>query len=285
VETIPITLADLILSLVVVAATVFSARNLPGFLEVTLLRYFPIDFGARQAYAILTRYALVASGILIAFSIVGLKWSSIQWLVAALSVGLGFGLQEIVANFISGLIVLFERPFRVGDTVTIGDVSGTVSQIRIRATTVLDWDRRELIVPNKDFITGRLINWSLSDPIIRVKIPVGIAYGSDTDLAEELLNKAARENRLVLTDPAPSAIFTGFGDNSLNFTLRVFIDSIDHWFTVIHQLHRVIDREFRKAGIVISFPQRDVHLDTGGPLEVRVVSETGKSDGKGKEGV
>jgi potassium efflux system protein len=279
-ETVPITLADLILALAVAVATIFSARNLPGFLEVTLLSYFPIDFGARKAYATLTRYAIVAAGILVAFGTVGIRWSTIQWLVAALSVGLGFGLQEIVANFISGLIVLFERPFRVGDTVTIGDVSGTVSQIRIRATTIVDWDRRELIVPNKDFITGRLVNWSLSDPIIRLKIPVGIAYGSDTELAERLLMKAARENRLVLADPAPSAIFTEFGDNSLNFTLRVFINSIDHWFTVTHQLNRAIDRAFREAGIVVSFPQRDVHLDTaGGPLEVRVVSEHAKGSG------
>ena len=193
-------------------------------------------------------------------------------MVAALGVGLGFGLQEIVANFISGLIVLFERPFSVGDTVTVGDIHGTVTRIQIRATTILDWDRKELIVPNKEFITGRLINWSLSDSIIRIRIPVGIAYGSDTDLVEQLLLKAAEDSPLVLKSPAPQAVFLSFGDNSLNFELRVFIKGIDDWIPMLHSMNRAIDKEFRQAGITIAFPQRDVHLDATSPLEVRVVS-------------
>ena len=190
-----------------------------------------------------------------------------------MGVGLGFGLQEIVANFICGLIVLFERPFRVGDTVTVGETSGAVSRIRIRATTITDWDRRELIVPNKEFITGKLINWSLSDPILRIKIPVGIAYGSDTDLAEKLLLNAVRGNPLVLKEPEPSAIFAGFADNSLNFEVRGFINNINNWYPMVHTLNRQINSEFKKAGITISFPQRDVHLDTSNPLEIRVVSD------------
>lgn len=191
-----------------------------------------------------------------------------------MGVGLGFGLQEIVANFICGLIVLFERPFRVGDTVTVGETSGTVSRIRIRATTITDWERRELIVPDKEFITGKLINWSLSDPIPRIKIPVGIAYESDTDLAEKLLLDAARENPLVLKEPESSVIFVGFGDNSLNFEVRGFINNINDWNPIVHTLNRQINREFKKAGITISFPQRDVHLDASSPLEIRVVSGT-----------
>ena len=202
----------------------------------------------------------------------GIRWSSLQWLVAALGVGLGFGLQEIVANFVSGLIVLFERPYRVGDFVTVGEVSGTVTRIRIRATTVRDLDRRELIVPNKNFITGELINWSLSDKILRIIVPVGIAYGSNTALAEELLLKVARQNSEVLSEPEPSALFLGFGDNSLNFEMRVFIDDPMKRFNISHQLHRSIDDEFRRAGVVIAFPQRDMHLDQIGPLEVNVFS-------------
>ena len=167
-----------------------------------------------------------------------------------------------------------ERPFRVGDTVTVGETSGTVSRIRIRATTITDWDRRELIVPNKEFITGKLINWSLSDPILRIKIPVGIAYGSDTDLAEKLLLNAVRENPLVLKEPEPTVFFVGFGDNSLNFEIRAFINNINNWYPVVHELNRQINREFKKAGITISFPQRDVHLDASSPLEIRVVSGT-----------
>ncbi len=270
----PITLADVVLSILITVITFISAKNLPGLLEITLLNRLPMDPGARYAFIRISRYAITAIGIILAVNTIGLQWAKLQWLIAALGVGLGFGLQEIVANFICGLIVLFERPFRVGDTVTVGETSGTVSRIRIRATTITDWDRRELIVPNKEFITGKLINWSLSDPILRIKIPVGIAYGSDTDLAEKLLLTAARENPLVLKEPEPSAIFMGFGDNSLNFEVRAFINNINNWYAMVGRLNRRINQEFKKAGITISFPQRDVHLDASNPLEVRVVSAT-----------
>ncbi len=271
-KTFPITLANLMIAIIVAIITIVSARTLPGVLEFILLKQLSMNPGSRHAFSKICSYAITALGVIIAFTTIGFKWSSIHWLVAALGVGLGFGLQEIVANFICGLIVLFERPFGIGDTVTIGDISGTVSRIRIRATTIMDWDRKELIVPNKEFITGRLVNWSHSDPIIRIKVPVGIAYGSDTDLAEKLLLKTARANPMILDTPKPQAVFLGFGDNSLNFELRVFINGIDDWIPMLHQLNRTIDREFRNAGVTISFPQRDVHLDASGPLEVKVVS-------------
>jgi potassium efflux system protein len=272
-KSVPITLANVIMAIIVTVTTIIAGRNLPGLLEVILLNRLPMDPGARYAYSSVSRYAITAIGIIIAFNTIGFKWGNLQWLIAALSVGIGFGLQEIVANFICGLIVLFERPFRVGDTVTIGDISGTVERIRIRATTITDWDRKELIVPNKEFVVGRLINWSLSDKYIRIRIPVGIAYGSDTQLATELLVQAARKNPRVLAEPAANAIFKGFGDNSLNFELRVYIDGIDDWWPMLHDLNVTIDNTFKEAGVTIAFPQRDVHLDATGPLEVRVVSE------------
>ncbi|MCU0595632.1 MAG: mechanosensitive ion channel, partial [Desulfobacterota bacterium] len=281
-QSVPITLAHLVTSLVAVGLTVVAARNLPGVLELLLLNRLTLDAGARYALHALLRYSVTAIGILVAFGALGLRWSSVQWLVAALSVGLGFGLQEIVANFICGLIILFERPFRVGDVVTIGDQTGAVSRIQIRATTITDWDRRELIVPNKEFITGKLINWSLSDPITRVVVPVGVAYGSDTQATEKLLLKIARENLMVLTQPEPSAFFMGFGDNSLNFELRVFVRGLENRLPVTHNLHLAIEREFRKAGINIAFPQRDIHLDTTGPLEVHVVSKPDPSPTSGQ---
>jgi potassium efflux system protein len=281
-QSVPITLAHLVTALVAAGLTVAAARNLPGVLELLLLNRLSLDAGARYAIHTLLRYAITAIGIIVAIGAVGLSWSSIQWLVAALSVGLGFGLQEIVANFVCGLIILFERPFRVGDVVTIGDQTGKVTRIQIRATTVTDWDRRELIVPNKEFITGKLINWSLSDSITRVVIPVGVAYGSDTLETEKLLLKIARENLMVLSQPEPSALFLGFGDNSLNFELRVFVRGLDNRLPVIHHSHLAIEREFRKAGINIAFPQRDIHLDTSGHLELRLVrnpKESGQSQG------
>jgi potassium efflux system protein len=271
-RSVPISMADVLLAILIAVSTFLASRNLPGLLEMTVLRRLPLDFGGRYAFTTLCRYVIIALGVIVAFSYIGINWSSIQWLVAALGVGLGFGLQEIVVNFVCGLIVLFERPFRVGDTVTIGDTTGTVSRIRIRATTIVDWDRKELIVPNKEFITGRLVNWSLSDQVLRIIVPVGIAYGSDTQLAEELLLKAAQDNPKVLKEPKSYVIFKGFGDNSLNFDLRVYINGIDDWIPMLHRLNQTIDREFRQAGIAIAFPQRDMHLDTSKPLEIRVVS-------------
>jgi potassium efflux system protein len=272
-KTVPITLANIIMAVVVAVTAIIAGRNLPGLLEVILLNHLPMNPGARYAYSTVCRYTITAIGIIIVFNTIGIKWANLQWLVAALSVGLGFGLQEIVANFVCGLIVLFERPFRIGDTVTIGDISGTVTRIRIRATTVIDFDRKELIVPNKEFIVGRLINWSLSDSHIRIRIPVGIAYGSDTKLATDLLVQAARKNPHVLSQPAADAVFKGFGDNSLDFELRVYINGIENWWPMQHELNVAIDTAFKDAGVTIAFPQRDVHLDATGPLEVRLVSE------------
>ena len=138
------------------------------------------------------------TGIVVVFTLLGIGWSQVQWLVAAVTVGLGFGLQEIFANFVSGLILLFERPIRIGDTVTVGGVAGNVSRIRTRATTITDWGRKELIIPNKEFVTGQVVNWSLSDQLLRLVIKVGIAYGSDTHLARDILMRVAKANERVL---------------------------------------------------------------------------------------
>ncbi len=253
-----ITLADLLRSLMVALLTLASMRVLPGFFEATLLRR--LGPGERYAYATILKYAIALGGLALAFDALGIGWSSIQWLVAAIGLGLGFGLQEIFANFVSGLIILFERPIRVGDTVTVGEVSGTVSKIQIRATWITAFDRKELIVPNKEFVTGRLINWTLSDSVLRVEIPVGIAYGSDTNRAIEVLEGVARESWRVLNEPAPQVLFLGFGDSSLSFELRVYIRSVANLLPVKHELHMSIDKAFREAGIEIAFPQRDLHL-------------------------
>ena len=167
-------------------------------------------------------------GVVLAFGAIGIGWSKVQWLAAAITVGLGFGLQEIFANFVSGLIILFERPVRVGDMITVGGISGRVARLRIRATTIVDWDRKELIIPNKEFVTGQIINWTLTEQTLRIVIPVGIAYGSDTKLAEETLLRVAHDDPEVLDDPAPSVVFSEFGDSALIFNLRVFIPHIDH---------------------------------------------------------
>ncbi len=257
-----ITIGSVLFALLVAVLSFVSAKNLPGFLEVALLRRLSVDAGSRYAIATIGQYVLVAVGLAIAFRAVGVAWSHVQWLVAALGVGLGFGLQEIFANFVSGVIILLERPIRVGDTVTIGDISGTVTRIRIRATTITDWDQKELVVPNKSFITGQLVNWSLSNPVTRLIVKVGIAYGSDTELALRLMMHAAKEHPRVLEEPEPAVFFVGFGDSALNFEVRVFVKELSNRgrTKIVHDLHLAIDRSFREHGIVIAFPQRDIHI-------------------------
>jgi potassium efflux system protein len=255
-----VTLLDLMTAVVILVVTAIVSKNIPGLLEITILQRMPFEPGGRYATTTILRYTISIVGIVIAFAAIGVTWQKVQWIAAAITVGLGFGLQEIFGNFMSGLIILFERPIRVGDTVTVGDVSGTVTRIRIRATTVTDWDRKELVIPNKEFVTTKITNWSLSDAILRIIVPVGVAYGSDTDKAIQLLLKAAHDCPHVVDDPTPRAHFLGFGDSALNLEMRVFIPNIDHFLAAKHELHEAIDREFRQAGIEIAFPQRDIHV-------------------------
>jgi potassium efflux system protein len=255
-----ITLADLALAAVVLATSVIAAKNIPGLLEMAVLQHLPLDAGARYALATVSRYVITLVGVLVCFGTLGVGWSKVQWLVAGMGVGLGFGLQEIFANFISGLIILFERPVRVGDVVTIDDISGVVSRIRIRATTITDWDRKELIIPNKEFITGRVLNWTLSDKVNRVVINVQVAYGSNTQLATEILARLAKDHPSVLADPPPDVALESLDDGSLKFVLRCFLPNFDNRGTVIHELHMAIHREFRQAGIDLALPQQEVHV-------------------------
>ncbi len=260
-----VTLRDLAVGGLIVWLSLLAAKNLPGLLELLALRHLDLSPGTGYAITTLLKYSLILIGVMIAIGQFGVQWSKLQWLVAALGVGLGFGLQEIVANFVSGLIILFEKPVRIGDTVTLGNVTGTVSRIQIRATTITDWDRKEVIIPNKTFITEQLINWSLSDAITRVVITVGVAYGSDTDLAEQLLLQAAGENARVLDDPAPDAYFRQFADSTLNIDLRVFVSSMADRVPVTDELNKAINRLFNEHDIEIAYPQLDVHLHRAKP--------------------
>lgn len=255
-----VTLANLALSLVIVAMTFIAARNVPGLLAIAVLQHLPIEPAVRYAIDTVSRYLIVVVGLVLAFSALSIGWSKVQWLVAAISVGLGFGLQEIFANFVSGLIILFERPIRVGDVVTIGDTTGVVSRIRIRATTITNWERKELVVPNKEFITGRLLNWTLSDKVNRVQINVGVAYGTDTDRAQALLLEIVRAQPAILDDPPPRVTLEGFGDSTLDFVVRAFLGTIEQRLDVIHELHSEIHRRFQREGIEISFRHLDVHV-------------------------
>ena len=270
-QLVAVTLADIGLALIYAIATVVLMKQLPAVLEIVLLHSTNMTAPGRYTATSMTNYLIVTAGAVLVSLTIGVEWSKLQWLVAALGVGIGFGLQEIVANFISGLIILFERPIRVGDVVTVGDTDGIVTKIRIRATTIRNWDRKELLVPNKEFITGRLLNWSLSDQVTRIVIVVGVAYEADVDRAHELMIEAAEENEYVMEDPNPIVSFEGFGDNALTLLLRAYVDNLDHRLATITALHKAINTKFKQAGISIAFPQRDLHLDTLAPLQVEVV--------------
>jgi len=273
-----ITLSDLALAILIVVITFVLFRNGPGLLEISVLQQLPLDASVRYAITTLVSYAIVMIGTVTACSTIGLQWSQIQWLATALTFGLAFGLQEMFANFVAGLIILLERPIRVGDIVTVDDVTGVVSRIRIRATSITNWDRKEYVVPNKEFITGRLLNWTLSDQVNRIVIDVGLAYGSDTQLARELLLDAANNHPLVLKDPASIASFEGFGDNALNLRLRTFLPSLENRLQAITELHTTIDLSFRRAGLEIAFPQRDLHIRTMAKESVSFVEAVSKGD-------
>lgn len=259
-ERIPVTLANLLLAIPAGIMTAVAARNLPGLLEIALLQHLPLENAVRYAISSLSRYTILILGIAMTFNSIGVRWASIQWLVAALGVGLGFGLQEIFANFVSGLILLFEQPIRVGDVITVGETTGKVSRIRMRATTVTNFDQQELVIPNKDLITGRLLNWTLSDSTNRMIIEVGIGYNSDPDLACELLTNICTNHPNVLKDPPPTAFFEQFGDSTLQLKARFFLANLDNRLPTRHDLHSQIMRKFAAVGIEISFPQRDLHI-------------------------
>ncbi|MGL5975379.1 MAG: miniconductance mechanosensitive channel MscM, partial [Aeromonas sobria] len=232
-----ITLQDLMLTAFVFILTVVTARNLPGLMELTLLQHLSLSPGTGFALTTTSKYLMILIGALTGFSMLGIDWSKTQWLVAALSVGLGFGLQEIFANFVSGLIILFEKPIRLGDTVTIRDLTGTVTKIKTRATTIVDWDRKEIIVPNKAFITEQFINWSLSDAITRVKLRIRIGLTRDPKLVQRILEESIQASALVLETPTPEVFLIEFTDSALIYEIRLYANNMDHRMPITHEVH------------------------------------------------
>ena len=269
---VPVTLADLSYALLILLVGWVAVRRIPSLLELLLRQRMHVSAASAYAATRIFQYGLTTLLVVAVMGTLGGSWSQIQWAVAALSVGIGFGLQEIVANFISGLIILFEQPIRVGDVVTVGEVSGTVTKSRMRATTIRDWDRRELLVPNKEFITSRLLNWSLSDAVTRCSVKVGVAYGTDMKKALGIVHQVCREHPLILDEPEPLITFDEFGDNSLLITVRFYLGDLDNRLSTASAVRLAINDYFNEKGIVVAFPQRDVHLDASEPVPVRMVS-------------
>ncbi len=227
-----------------------------------------MDRGAKESLISLTGYFGVAVAFLISLSIAGVQLSNLALIAGALSVGIGFGLQNIVNNFVSGVILLFERPIKTGDWIVVGSTEGYVKKISIRSTQIQTFDRSDVIVPNSELISGQVTNWMLRDNIGRIKVPIGVAYGSDLERVKEILLEIAFNHDSVITQspilPKPWVLVRQFGDSSIDFELRCFIRDIDRRLRVISDINFAIDKAFRAEGIEIPFPQRDVHLIDAG---------------------
>ncbi|MHA6963186.1 miniconductance mechanosensitive channel MscM [Zobellella denitrificans] len=263
---VPISLKDLVIALFVVVLTWITARNLPGLMELSLLQHLNLSPGTGFAITTISKYLVLMVGAFTTFAMLGIDWSKTQWLVAALSVGLGFGLQEIFANFVSGLIILFEKPIRIGDTVTIRELTGTISKIKTRATTIVDWDRREIIVPNKAFITEQFVNWSLSDAITRVKLLVRVRLDADIELVQRLTHEAIKECGLILDNPIPEVFLIELTDSALVYEVRVYVEDMSHRMPMTHELHNLLLARLRRHRIQIPHQQVDIRLISEQPI-------------------
>ena len=256
----PARMLDILLAAAAAMLTWMAARRIPGALQFVLSSQLSLDSGLRFALGTVTRYLIIIAGTVFALRSLGLAWTHVQWLAAALTVGLGFGLQEIFANFFSGLIILFERPIRLGDVVTIDNITGTVTRIQIRATTIRTADYTEYIVPNREFITGKLLNWTLTDTTNRMTLEIGINYEADIGQALEILRQIVSSHPQIRKEPAPSISCEAFLDSSVKLVVRYYLSSLDQRLPSLTEIHCQIAREFSAAGIALPYPQRDVHV-------------------------
>ncbi len=262
----PISLTSIILALIILLIFYLISGGLRRIIKVKIFPKYKLDAGIQLAILRILHYFIIGLGIILGVQLIGLNLTSLAVVFGLLSVGIGFGLQNIAANFVSGLIILFERPIQIGDRITVGDVLGDVENISLRATHIRTIDNVTIIVPNSEFISSRVINWSHRDPKIRLHVPVGVAYGSDVPLVIRSLLEVAQNHPGVLKSPKPKIWFTEFGNSSLNFELLAWIADPKKRPDVISDLNIEIDAIFRKNNITIPFPQRDLHLRSSVPL-------------------
>ena len=253
--------------LIVVGIVLVASYGLSRVVRRVLDRRIPAHpHLTRNARFLILRFAsalVLVAGVVISLNILQIRLTGLAVTFGFLSVGIGFGLQNITSNFVSGVILLFERPVRVGDLITVGDTVGVVEAIGIRATLIRTPDNVEMIIPNSQFIAQAVTNWTYRDKSVRVHVPVGVSYGSDTALVKQLLIQVAVLHPEVLTEPEPTVLFLAFGESSLDFDLRAWVPDPEERRRIVSDLNFAIDAAFRDHGVVIPFPQRDVHLDPG----------------------
>ncbi|WP_052089712.1 mechanosensitive ion channel family protein [Porphyromonas canoris] len=256
------TLLTLLYLIVASTVLIFLVRRISKLLDSRLLVRIS-ERGTRAAIVTIIRYLILFLGFLLIFKSAGFELGTFSWLLGALGVGIGFGLQNITNNFLSGIIILFERPIKVGDRIQVGDISGDVVEISMRATTVVTNDNISVIVPNSQFINGNVINWSHSDRLVRFRYPVGVAYKEKPERVKEIVLNVARNHPGVLSKPAPDFWFVEYGDSALKFELIVWTSTYIQRPTVLKsELYYAIFNEFNANGIEVPFPQRDLHIRT-----------------------
>ena len=256
-----VTLALILQFCALVVAAVWGSILLRRILLVRLLRRTPLDASLQDALARIGGYLALAIALLVGLSTIGIDLTSLTVLAGALGVGIGFGLQNIVENFVSGLILLAERPIRVGDRVEVGDVAGQVVSIGARSTTILTNDNVAIIVPNSQFVTERVVNWTHGGGRVRYRVEVGVAYGTDLRVVERILLEVARANPHVLDDPPPRVVLSAFGDSSIDFELRAWTrELLERPSALRSELLFAIWEQFGRAGIEMPYPQRDLRV-------------------------
>ena len=269
-----VTIGSILLLLILFASVIIIERIVQKQLIRRFLSRTKLQPSLQFGLSRIIGYTLIAVGFYVAFQLVGVDLSSLAIIAASLGVGVGFGLQNIINNFVSGIIILAERPISIGDRIEVAGVAGRVTKIQLRSTTVVTNDNITMIVPNADFISNTVTNWSHGDPKVRIRVPVGVAYGSDLKLLQRLLLEAAAEHPKALRDPSPVVLFTEFGDSSLNFELGVWTQEMTA--TPIHftsEMNFIIDQKLRENDIEIPFPQRDLHVRSGLPAAAEASNE------------
>ncbi len=246
---------------------IFVSRIIRDTLQNRILPRTRLDIGARASFVNIVIYTFWILAIYTGINILGINLSSLAFMAGALGIGIGFGLQNVVNNFVSGIILLFDPSIQVGDMVQIGDDWGTVNRINIRTTIIQTFDNASLIIPNSEMISNKVTNWSFKDPKVRRQVDVGVAYGSDVQLVHKILLQIVNDMPEIMNDPAPRVDFTDFADSALIFRIRFWITSPEFWLAAPTELRFKIDEEFKKNGIEIAFPQQDIHIRSASGLD------------------
>jgi small-conductance mechanosensitive channel len=269
----PITVSNLIMFVLVISVFAMLSRIIRRILRGQIFPRLAIDEATQYTLLRVTHYLVIVIGALVAFQFIGIDLTGLAVIFGLLSVGIGFGLQNITSNFVAGLILLLERPIKVGDRITVGDTEGDVVEINIRSTTIRSLNNIAIIVPNSEFVSTTVINWTYGDQKVRLEIDVGVSYSSDLDTVLRSLREVAVECPEVLSNPGPEVLHTGFGDSSWNMRLRAWIGDPKRHPQVRSWLNCAIVRKFRVNGVEIPFPQRDLHVRSPLPLPLATAGQ------------